>query len=150
LTHLPASAAALHVSSDGCSRASHHGRYGRRRGRLQGATQMYMLQNAGVLLSAAAVFPLLSKTGRDGVDPGGGDVVSWVLTVACILCGSAASVGSMGSTLTVERQWVKALCRGDTTALAAMNSGARPRQVGPPPSPIPGAARAALWTPASM
>ena len=29
----------------------------------------------------------------------------------------------MGSTLAVEREWTKALCRGDSAALAAVNSG---------------------------
>lgn len=95
-----------------------------RRGRLQGATQMYMLQNTGVLLSAAAIFPLLSDpTGSKSGDPGGSPLFFWALTAASIACGATASVGSMGSTLAVERQWTKALCRGDTTALAAMNSG---------------------------
>lgn len=88
---------------------------------------MYMLQNMGVLLSAAAMLPLLADSGgsRRGGDPGGSPVVFWALTVGSIACGSAASVGSMGSTLAVERQWTKALCCGNTEALAAMNSGAQ-------------------------
>ena len=94
---------------------------------------MYMLQNLGVLLSAAAMFPLLADSAgsRRGGDPGGSSVVFWALTVGSIACGAAASVGSMGSTLAVERQWTKALCCGNTEALAAMNSGAHCGQSAP-------------------
>lgn len=38
-------------------------------------------------------------------------------------CGSISSVGAMGSTLAVEREWAKALCQGDSAALASLNSG---------------------------
>jgi len=134
---------------------------------------MYMIQNAGVAASAAAVFPLLA-----GSAPHGG-LWFWALTCVTIACGALSSVGSMvfccshrdwhhlrhgacvmcphatgacgpaqqstgvqgsigmflqerdhsvhplnqGSTLAVEREWTKALCGGDSEALAAMNSG---------------------------
>ena len=90
-----------------------------RRGRLQGAVHMYLLQNAGVCLSAAAVLLLLWKSYSS--DNG---VYFWLLVACTIVCGSAASVGGMGSTLAIERQWTKALCRGDSAALSAMNAGA--------------------------
>ena len=39
--------------------------------------------------------------------------------------GAVSSVGSQGSTLAVEREWVKALCAGDSALLARKNSGKR-------------------------
>ena len=40
-------------------------------------------------------------------------------TPSCCMC----SVGAMGSTLAVEREWTKALCYGNSAALASMNAG---------------------------
>jgi len=40
-------------------------------------------------------------------------------------CGAVSSVGCQGSTLAVEREWVKALCTGDSALLARKNSGKR-------------------------
>lgn len=94
------------------------GSYLSRTGRLRGASRMYMMQNAAVAASAAAVFPLLS-----GSPPAG--LMFWVATCITIACGSISSVGAMGSTLAVEREWAKALCQGDSAALAALNSGMR-------------------------
>lgn len=36
----------------------------------------------------------------------------------------AADLGGLGSTLAVEREWVKILAAGDSAALANMNAGA--------------------------
>lgn len=80
---------------------------------------MYCLQNAAVFLSAAAVLPLLSVAG-EGNSHGW---LYWLLVTCTIAFGSISTVGSMGSTLAVERQWTKALCLGDFAALSALNSG---------------------------
>ena len=40
-----------------------------------------------------------------------------------IMCGAMSSVGRQGSTLAVEREWVKAMCAGDSMLLARKNSG---------------------------
>ena len=42
---------------------------------------------------------------------------------AVIGCGAVSSIGCQGSQLAVEREWVKALCAGDSVTLARKNSG---------------------------
>lgn len=39
-------------------------------------------------------------------------------------CGAASSVGCQGSTLAVEKELVKAMCRGDSALLGRTNAGA--------------------------
>lgn len=51
---------------------------------------------------------------------------------AVIGCGAASSVGCQGSTLAVEKEWVKAMCQGDSALLGRRNAGAR----GMPPRSI--------------
>ena len=47
----------------------------------------------------------------------------WILVVATILAGSLSSLGGLGSTISVEKDWVKALANGDADVLARLNSG---------------------------
>ena len=44
---------------------------------------------------------------------------------AVIGCGAASSVGCQGSSLAVEKEWVKAMCCGDSALLGRTNAGAR-------------------------
>ncbi|KAI8465599.1 MAG: hypothetical protein J3K34DRAFT_84448 [Monoraphidium minutum] len=96
--------------------------------RLAGATAMYMLQNACILVSAVAAAALLwlaggsTKGTADDVMRAVGPHAYWPLMAVAIAAGAASSVGSMGAAAAVEREWVKALCGGDSLLLARVNS----------------------------
>lgn len=82
---------------------------------------MYIVQNLGASVAAAAVLPLLSAT----------PPAHWLLLAliaTSVVCGSVSGIGAAGSNWVVEREWPKALCQGDSSALAALNSGACHRQ----------------------
>ena len=86
--------------------------------RYQAATSMYFVQNLGTFISSAGFLVLLfantMKTGFMGVS-----VVGISIVAACI-----SSLGAMGSTISVEREWTKALCgQGDNDGqLSQINS----------------------------
>ncbi len=84
--------------------------------RLAAACNMYILQNSAVALSASSAL-VASLAGT-------GEALFWACVVLTIGVGSASSVGCQGSALSVEREWTKALCRGDSGALALLNAGA--------------------------
>lgn len=48
----------------------------------------------------------------------------WCQVWVVIGCGAASSVGCQGSTLAVEKEWVKAMCQGDSALLGRKNAGA--------------------------
>ena len=81
--------------------------------RVRSATRLYALQHACVAASALAA--LLAAA----APPGPGRAAIAVLLVAF---GATAGVGASGSSLAVERHFVKALCGEDAHALALMNS----------------------------
>ena len=76
---------------------------------------MYRLQNAAVAVSAFSAFLTSFLTI--------GSPVYWITVLATILIGAVSSVGCQGSSLSVEREWTKALCQEDSTSLAAVNAG---------------------------
>lgn len=92
------------------------GRYVDSTPRLHAASRLYLLQNSGVAVSACTALALLATGVRSGP-------VFWVLLAATVAAGCVASVGGMGSTLSVEREWTKALCGHDSAELARVNSG---------------------------
>lgn len=47
----------------------------------------------------------------------------WALIGVMLVLGASSSVGSMGLRIGVENEMVKALCDGDSAALAKLNSG---------------------------
>ncbi len=77
---------------------------------------MYILQNCGVALSASSALAA-SLVGSNSA-------LFWPCAVLTVALGSASSVGCQGSALSVEREWTKALCQGDSTALTVLNAGA--------------------------
>lgn len=99
--------------------------------RLWGASLMYIIQNLSVAFSAAAALLLLSLPNTPTwvqVSL----VVAFIAGVACHVCcvvyparagAGTADLGSLGSTLAVERDWVKILSAGDSAMLASMNAG---------------------------
>eukprot|EP00891_Asterochloris_glomerata_P005298 jgi/Astpho2/5298/e_gw1.00075.46.1_t len=93
------------------------GQYIDRTDRLRCATSMYIIQNAAVAASAATA--LISFHAPSGTP------LFWIPVSATILIGSISSVGAMGSTLSVEKEWTKTLCGTDSAALARLNSGMR-------------------------
>ena len=76
---------------------------------------MYRLQNAAVALSAFSAFVASLLTT--------GSFMYWSCVLATIFIGSVSSVGCQGSSLSVEREWTKALCHGDSASLASLNAG---------------------------
>lgn len=49
----------------------------------------------------------------------------WLTPICCrrTAAGAVSSLGSLGSTLSVEREWTKALCGGEAEELARLNAG---------------------------
>jgi hypothetical protein len=47
----------------------------------------------------------------------------WVLLVTTAVSGACSSVGSLGASVSVEREWPKVLCGSNTAALSKINSG---------------------------
>lgn len=92
-----------------------------RQPRLKAAKTMYFIQNFAVALSACACVPLISK-GEYIPMIEHRSAMYWILVVVAILCGAASSLGATGATLSVEREWVKALCQNNSIQLAKMNS----------------------------
>lgn len=83
---------------------------------MRAASVMYLIQNSAVACSAgAAYFALSSKPDS---------FPFWTLVVLLLAMGSLSSVGAMGATLSVEKEWTKALCGSDSAQLALTNSGA--------------------------
>lgn len=76
---------------------------------------MYRLQNAAVALSALNAF-VASFLALGGVP-------YWVCVLATIFVGAVSSIGCQGSSLSVEREWTKALSLGDSSSLAGLNAG---------------------------
>ena len=76
---------------------------------------MYRLQNIAVGVSAFSAFlaSFLSP----------GDLFYWPFVLSTIIHGAVSSVGCQGSSLSVEREWTKALCQGDSASLASLNAG---------------------------
>ena len=83
--------------------------------RLSCARSMYIMQNAAVATSAATA--LISFHAPPGTP------LFWIPVCATILIGSISSVGAMGSTISVEKEWTKSLCGTDSADLARLNSG---------------------------
>ncbi|CAK0739466.1 hypothetical protein CVIRNUC_001168 [Coccomyxa viridis] len=85
--------------------------------RLAAATSMYRLQNAAVAVSAFGAF-VASYLGL-------GSFLYWACVLALIFVAAVSSIGCQGSSLSVEREWTKALCQGDSASLAGLNAGMR-------------------------
>lgn len=47
----------------------------------------------------------------------------WLLLCTTVLAGACSSVGSLGASVSVEREWPKVLCGSNTAALSKVNSG---------------------------
>jgi solute carrier family 40 (iron-regulated transporter), member 1 len=92
------------------------GTYLDRTPRLKGACAMYALQNTAVAVSAAAALCILN------LHLEGGPAFDLLVGLA-IAAGSLSSVGAAGATITVEREWTKALSNHDSHALAVINAG---------------------------
>ena len=92
--------------------------------RLPAATSMYIMQNTCVAISAASCLTLVRSWGSvsSPTPPPHTALWYWVLVSVAIISGSLSSVGALGATLSVEREWVKALSAGDSTSLASMNA----------------------------
>ena len=82
---------------------------------------MYRLQNAAVAVSAFCAF-VASYLGL-------GSFLYWVCVLALIFAAAISSVGCQGSSLSVEREWTKALCQRDSAALASLNAGGQSSEV---------------------
>lgn len=78
---------------------------------------MYLLQNISVACSACAALLMLA------LSPNAPDWMHAALAMGFIAGAGAADLGGLGSTLAVEREWVKLLAAGDSARLASMNAG---------------------------
>ena len=92
-----------------------------RRPRLKAAKSMFFVQNVSVAISAACCLPLLAGF---GLSHGQDEIpIAYISLVGvAMLAGAVSSLGATGATLSVEREWVKALCRGNTSLLAESNA----------------------------
>ena len=82
---------------------------------------MYRLQNAAVAVSAFGAF-VASYLGL-------GSFLYWACVLALIFVAAVSSIGCQGSSLSVEREWTKALCQGDSASLAGLNAGGSSSEV---------------------
>lgn len=82
--------------------------------RLRAACTMYIVQNVAVFASALMCLALLWQR------PEG--TIFWVLVSCAIVSGSVSSLGALGASLSVEREWTKTLSCGDSVALTQMNA----------------------------
>jgi solute carrier family 40 (iron-regulated transporter), member 1 len=97
--------------------------------RLKAASTMYIIQNTAVAVSAASCLTLVFKWGTlantsaaaAATSPHHG-VAYWIFVVIAMVTGSISSIGALGATLSVEREWTKTLSGTDSDALAAMNA----------------------------
>lgn len=83
--------------------------------RLKVGCVMYLLQNTAVAMAAGGAIVALSipKSGAR----------YWLCVAYTVSLGSASSVGALGANLSVEKEWTKALCQGDSVRLANLNAG---------------------------
>jgi iron-regulated transporter 1 len=104
--------------------------------RLKAACTMYIVQNTAVAVSAASCLTLVLKWGSSAtgsssatatataaaaVAPHHG-VAYWIFVVMAMTAGAISSIGALGATLSVEREWTKTLSGNDSDALAKMNA----------------------------
>lgn len=93
---------------------------------------MYILQNTAVAASAAAGLLCLLAGGGSAAATAPGEYPTayspwlWGLVVTAIIFGTLSSVGAMGSSLAVEREWTKTLAQGDSSTLSTLNAGPLP------------------------
>ena len=100
-------------------------RRGRRTPRLQAATRLICMQNVAVAVSALASLALL----WGGITAG---PLFYAFMALAMAAGSVSSLGSLGNSLSVEREWTKTLCGSDSEALARLNAGGwGPGRLGP-------------------
>lgn len=76
---------------------------------------MYLIQNAA--LSGSAAFCLAAL----GVVRG--SWLFWLCIALLIALGAISSAGALGATLSVEKEWTKAICGDDSAQLAKLNAG---------------------------
>ena len=81
---------------------------------------MYLLQNVAMGLSAVAAWLALAL--QHGPHPAW---LFWTCVSLLIGLGSISSLGALGATVSVEKEWTKALCQGDANHLSQMNAGDR-------------------------
>lgn len=103
--------------------------------RLKAACTMYIVQNTAVAVSAASCLTLVLNWGSLAYPSSSTETTSgtllpsphhglayWVFVVIAILAGSISSIGALGATLCVEREWTKTLSGTDSVQLASMNA----------------------------
>ena len=84
---------------------------------------MYLLQNAAVGLSAVAAWLALWQEQQQR-----SSWLFWLWVALLISLGSLSSLGAMGSTISVEKEWTKAMCQGDAEQLSQVNAGKQKKQ----------------------
>jgi hypothetical protein len=85
--------------------------------RLRAACLAYAVQGVAVAASAAVILVLLAaKELRQGP-------VFLALVALAMAAGALGSAGASAATLSVEREWTRALCGGNSAALARINAG---------------------------
>ena len=93
------------------------GRYVDASERYTAATTMYFVQNLGTFVSSIGFWTLLY---RKDMNHG---VLSASFALLCILSACISSLGATGSSISVEREWTRAICGSDgEDKLARMNA----------------------------
>jgi iron-regulated transporter 1 len=107
--------------------------------RLKAACTMYIIQNTAVAVSAASCLTLVLRWGSPDYPSSSSSSSSetaldtlvalphhglayWTFVAIAMLTGSISSIGALGATLSVEREWTKTLSGPDTDQLASMNA----------------------------
>jgi len=78
---------------------------------------MYTLQSLAVAISATFVLVAILQLSTDTT------LLSTALKIGTIIFSALSSVASLGSTISVEKEWTKQLCQNDLKQLARLNAG---------------------------
>lgn len=93
---------------------------------LHGAARMCTLQNACIVAAAATALLLLgaipSAHALAASSAGGLSAGAWLFMIATIILGASSGIGSMGVTVSVEKEWSKVVCGDDASRLSSLNS----------------------------
>ena len=91
--------------------------------RLMVVRRALMVANGTVIFSAVLLGMLLKRQEVTAGNPEPSrDGIFWLMIVLVVVSGAISNLASLASTLAVEKDWVKVICKNDSETLATTNS----------------------------
>lgn len=91
--------------------------------RLMVVRRALMVANGTVVFSAVLLGMLLKRQeATDETATPERDGIFWLMVTLVVISGAISNLGSLASTLAVEKDWVKVICKDDSETLANTNS----------------------------